>query len=136
MSTEYAISILSAQAEVSHWRDDRSAPRRYIPPMTKVRHFYLKQWRKHRGLTQQQLAEAIGMTKGYISNLETGEKRYNEDLLEDFARVLRCEPWELVARNPLDDSSAEIVSIWDHIDTSQRKLALDVLKTFTGKKQA
>jgi transcriptional regulator with XRE-family HTH domain len=33
---------------------------------------YIREWRKHRGLSQEQFAERVGITKGYLSKIETG----------------------------------------------------------------
>lgn len=49
----------------------------------------LIKWRKARGLTQEELAEATNYSIPYISNLETGkQKRPSEKVCKVFARVL------------------------------------------------
>lgn len=106
--------------------------------MTRERRFFLRQWREYRGLTQQELADRTGRTKGYISNIERGESRYNEDVLEELAAALLCESWELIGRDPTaeDDSTSGIVDIWDHIPAGNRQQARQILETFTDKKKA
>jgi transcriptional regulator with XRE-family HTH domain len=48
---------------------------------------YLKEWRQHRGLTQQQLADRIGTAKSYVSKWETKERA-----LRDINRIKKiCE---------------------------------------------
>jgi transcriptional regulator with XRE-family HTH domain len=57
---------------------------------------YLFRWRKAKGLTQQELAVAVGVNVSYISNLErdfsantkSGKPRPSEDLCKRIARVL------------------------------------------------
>lgn len=98
--------------------------------MAKQRHF-LKSWRKHRGLTQEQLAERVGYDRTYISKIEKGTKRYDQPFLEAVAEALRCEPADLIMRDPTAPGS--IWSIWDQIPATQREQAVEVLKTFTKK---
>ena len=57
----------------------------------------LKEWREKRGLTQAQLAEAVGVRQATISDLETGKSRRIElDTFEALAHVLRCKPGDLL----------------------------------------
>jgi transcriptional regulator with XRE-family HTH domain len=61
---------------------------------------YVRSWREHRGLTQNQLAERIGMTHSQISRVESGNQQYTQKTLEKFARVLDCTVTDLLARPP------------------------------------
>ena len=76
----------------------------YNRAMSTKRPFYLKQWRKHRGLSQQMLADRLDTTKGYISELERQVKPYNQGMLEALAFALMCEPADLLMRDPLEPS--------------------------------
>jgi transcriptional regulator with XRE-family HTH domain len=71
-------------------------------PIRERQKWYLREWRKHRGLSQERLAERFGTTKSRISELETGKERYNQDVLEMLADALDCEPGDLLMRNPLE----------------------------------
>lgn len=62
--------------------------------------WYLKEWRRARGLSQEELAAAIGSSKGYVSDLERGERRYNQDLVEGLARALEITAAQLLGENP------------------------------------
>lgn len=72
---------------------------RPIPKPEKARHF-IKEWRKYRGLTQEQLAGRIEQTSGAISQLENGIINYTQPTLEAIAYALRCEPGDLLSRDP------------------------------------
>lgn len=96
----------------------------------KQRHF-IKAWRKHRGLTQEQLAERIGYDRTYISKIEKGSKRYDQPFLEAMADALGCQPADLIMRDPTVQGS--IWSIWDQIPATQRDQAAAVLQTFVKK---
>ncbi len=48
----------------------------------------IKVWREYRNLTQQQLAEMVGISKPYLSQLETGKRTGTTDVLSAIAKVL------------------------------------------------
>ncbi|MFO8010749.1 MAG: helix-turn-helix transcriptional regulator [Dehalococcoidia bacterium] len=48
----------------------------------------LKVWRKYRGMTQQQLADMAGITKAYLSQIETGKRIGTTDVLTNIAKSL------------------------------------------------
>lgn len=52
--------------------------------------------RKAAGLTQQQLANAVGVIKNTISAYETGQRFPRRDILDKLAAVLNCEPKDLI----------------------------------------
>jgi len=45
-------------------------------------------WRKHRGLTQKALADAVGISQSYVADLESGRRQGNPSLLLRLAKVL------------------------------------------------
>ena len=94
---------------------------------------YLREWRKHRGKTLVQVAEALTMTHGQLSRIERGDSPYNQTLLEALADIYACEPVDMLIRNPADPVS--IWSIWDNAKPGERRqivdLALVVTKTGT-----
>jgi len=93
--------------------------------MSQQRHF-IRQWRKHRQLTQEQLAERIGINRAHLSKIETGARDYDQKFLEAAALELRCEPADLLMRDPT--SPQAIWSLWDQVPEKQRPLAVEVLK--------
>jgi len=48
----------------------------------------IKVWRENRGLTQQQLAEAAGISTPYLSQLETGKRAGTTEVLLAIANTL------------------------------------------------
>ena len=90
--------------------------------------FFLKEWRQHKGLTQQRLADRVGLSKPFISELERGIKPYTQATLENLAEALGCEPADLIMRDPT--SVDPIWSIWDRVPSVKREQALLVLMTF------
>jgi DNA-binding XRE family transcriptional regulator len=58
----------------------------------------VKVWREFRGLTQGQLADAAGISKPYLSQIETGKRKGSTDILSALAKVLKVTLEEVIAR--------------------------------------
>jgi transcriptional regulator with XRE-family HTH domain len=56
----------------------------------------LCQVRQHRGMSQGQVARAIGASVGTVQNYEHGRVHITVDRLLELARALQCEPVELL----------------------------------------
>lgn len=95
--------------------------------MAKQRQF-IRAWRNHRGLTQEDLAARVGVSREYVSYIETGKRRYDQNFLEAAAEALNCTPADLIMRDPTQPGA--IWSIWDQIPAAQRDQAIRVLETF------
>lgn len=101
---------------------------------TRIRRpLFLRQWRKHRGLTQEKLAERLGTSKGYISELESGKQRYNQQHLEALAEALDCDPVDLLIRDPTDPEG--IWSIWDRVRPVDKETAKRILEQLAQPRQ-
>ncbi len=92
-------------------------PQWHTASMAKQRHF-IREWRGFRKLTQEQLAERIGINRAYLSKIESGKRRYDQPFLEAAAVVLQCEPADLIMRDPSDP--AGLWSIYDTLSPTQR----------------
>ena len=57
----------------------------------------VKVWREFRGLTQQQIADAAGISKPYLSQIETGKRKGSTDILSALAKALHVTLDEVVA---------------------------------------
>jgi len=95
--------------------------------MAKQRHF-IKEWRKFRNLTQEQLAERVGVDRSYVNKIENGKKRYDQPFLEAAATAMGCEPADLIMRDPTQPGS--IWTIWEQIPPHSRDQAMKVLEAF------
>lgn len=94
-------------------------------PMAAHRHF-IREWRKHRGLTQEQLAERIGISRPQLSKVEKGARKYDQAFLEAAAEELRCDVADLLVRNPM--SPEAIWTIWDTLNPTERAQVVEVAK--------
>src|SRR5262249_41170017 len=68
----------------------------------KFRKGFFREWRKHAGLRQEQVAARIGKDRTTISRLENGEIGYTQEHLELLAPVYGTKPGVLVERPPSD----------------------------------
>lgn len=98
---------------------------RLCDPLGMQRHF-IKEWRKFRGLNQEQLAERIGITKSYMSKIESGKRRYDQFFLEAAATALSTSVPDLIMRDPSDPEG--IWSVWDQLEPQQRRQVVEMAK--------
>ena len=92
------------------------------------RRLFIAEWRKARGLTQEQLADAAGMTAGNLSPLERGKINYTQVSLEAIATALAVEVEDLF-RDPAD-AGAEIFSLARAASPDQRRRIAELAKVF------
>lgn len=93
----------------------KSAPRQFF-----------REWRKHRNLNQERLADRVGITQAYLSKLETGKAEYTQSLLEALSEALGCEPADLIMRTP--DADQDIRLVWSQLPPDKRRQALSIIK--------
>lgn len=91
------------------------------------RRHYVREWRKFRGLTQEQLADRLDVATSTISQLETGKQGYSQAILEALAEALACQPADLLRRDP--NKEGEVVDLFDGLSDDRRALAIEMLKT-------
>ena len=56
----------------------------------------IRVWREYRGLTQQQVADKAGISKPYLSQLESGQRKGTTEVLAAVARALNLSLDDLV----------------------------------------
>ena len=90
---------------------------------------FIRQWRIHRGLTLEQLAERVSLTASHLSMLERAQRAYAQETLEALAEALSTDVASLLMRNPTEPDA--IWSIWDQAKPGERRLIVDLAKTIT-----
>jgi transcriptional regulator with XRE-family HTH domain len=103
-------------------------------PISQKRQFqrtFIRQWREHRNLTLEQLAERVDMTASYLSMLERGQRGYTQDTLEALAHALQTDTASLLRRDPTGEGDDAIWSIWDQAKPGERRMIVDIAKTIT-----
>ncbi len=108
-------------------------PRKARPHPKPVRRpTFIRAWRKHRDLTLSKFAERLSVelemdiSDGQLSRIERGQTPYSQDVLEAFAQVLRCEPADLIMRDP--GQADGLWSLIDGLKPTERLQAIEVIK--------
>src|SRR6185437_660286 len=103
-------------------------PKRISFQKRKIRRVtFIKQWRIHRGYTQEQLGGMINTSGSMMSRIESGETPYTQDVLEALAEALRTDPASLLMRDPTNPEA--MWSIWDQAKEAQRVMIEEVART-------
>lgn len=92
---------------------------------------HLQAWRHFRGLTQQQLADAVGTTKAVISLLEAGERQLSSKWLRRLAPALQTRPGFLLDFDP-DDVDQELMEAFLAVPIKDRLKAIRILRAAYG----
>lgn len=92
---------------------------------------FIREWREFRDLTQEKLADRMGIARSYVSHVENGKRRYDQIFLESAATALNCTPADLIMRDPSQPGA--IWTIWDQIPPTERERATQVLQAFVKK---
>ncbi len=89
----------------------------------------IRKYRKEIGLTQEQLAEAIGVTKSRVSNWEQGINRPDADILAELCKALNVSPSILLDVYLTDDelNEQEKKVIKAYRDKPDLRQAVDIL---------
>lgn len=96
---------------------------------------FLRAWRLHRNLTQEQLAEKVGTNANMVQYLESGERGLSAKWLRRLAPALETTPGMILEHDP-NDLDADILDIWAHGDLRQKRqlseIAKALVRTGTG----
>ncbi len=72
-------------------------------PKPKLGSTYLKEWREHRGLSQEAAADRIGISRANLSKIENGLIPYSQPILEAAAHAYLCAASDILTMNPLKE---------------------------------
>lgn len=85
---------------------------------------YIAEWREHRGLTQQELADAAHIGRPAISKIESGERPLMQDRQEAFAKALKVTVPQLFTPPPNGDSPTPDIQ-GERLRPSHKRIAVD-----------
>lgn len=90
--------------------------------------WFLPEWLDFLDVTQEDLAARMNTSKGYLSEIMTGKRRYNESTLGAIAFALGREEWEILGVNPHSPKPVEkqLAKVWDDLTEEQRQTFLDL----------
>lgn len=97
--------------------------------------FNIKRLRKKAGITQEELAEKIGVTPQAVSNLERNKYMATAETIDKICEVLNATP-DVLCRKPISKSSKSdillrINSDLEKLSPDQLKQILKIIETFT-----
>lgn len=145
------------KANVRHHRTDMDSECLHIPNMAskprKARHdlyptyreksgWFLAAWRDHAGLTLEDLADELGMSKGYVSDLETGAQRdnraptrFNRDLVEKASKAVGTTGGRLIDLNPftLTEQAERLNAAVAQLDEAGQAAMLEMAERWLGR---
>ncbi|HIZ56647.1 MAG TPA: helix-turn-helix domain-containing protein [Firmicutes bacterium] len=90
----------------------------------------IRKYRKAHGLSQEQLAEHVGISVTHMSHIETGNTKLSLPVLVDIARVLEVQTDDLLCEKPLERkvSLNELTELLESCSTQQLRIITDVAK--------
>lgn len=98
----------------------------------------IKRLRLERGMTQEQLADAIGKTRTAVTQYESGWTSPRMGVVEELARVFGVPKSAIVddcntsyAQVRLDPDRDELLALWDKMDARGREAVLAVARTLS-----
>lgn len=94
-----------------------------------IRKTFLREWRKHRKLTQEAAGDLIGVDRTTLGKIERAVIQYNQRLLDAAAEVYDCEVWDLLHVNPLIPRDRGIVELFRAASPEAQNIAIKILKT-------
>lgn len=105
--------------------------------MSKVFAKNLREYRKRLGMTQTELAEAIGMTRSAINNYEGGKSEPGFETFVKIFRVLGLDPMDLMVEHEsypdyyrmmqVTEDEEYLLELYRHADPVYKQVAEDVL---------
>lgn len=91
----------------------------------------IRKIRKARGLSQEQLAERIGISTTHMSHIETANTKLSLPVFVEIATVLEVQTDSLLYDEPresINNAIDEIVAILERCDAKQARIILDIAK--------
>lgn len=91
--------------------------------------FRLAHYRKLKGMTQEQVAHAIGISQGLYNQLESGKRRMNETYIESLAELYGISPIQLIIDPVRDDPLyQQLDEAYRLLSPSERKILVNSAK--------
>ncbi len=90
----------------------------------------IRKYRKAHGLSQEQIAEMVGISTTHMSHIETGNTKLSLPVLVDIATALEVRTDDLLERSLYTSSEAaqELAAILEGCSAGEAKVLIDVLK--------
>jgi transcriptional regulator with XRE-family HTH domain len=108
--------------------------RRYNGRMPKIHRHFIKEWRKHRGLSLRKLAARMEVSPGgeelvsyaSLNRIEKYKQPYSEPILNALADALDVEPWMLLKIDP--SKEGKVIDVLVKLTPKQQEQAIKMLE--------
>lgn len=100
-------------------------------PRRKLRKHYMREWRKFRGLTQEQAADRLEITQATLSRIEQLLIPYSQGLLEGAGIAYSCEPWDILNVNPLKEG--EVIDLTQILRDASPEVRAEIIGYARGR---
>ena len=91
----------------------------------------IKRARKSKGITQENMAEKLNVSIGYVSQVERGVTKISLDLLAAISIIVDCDVAGLISESAINSNEyleTEIVSELRSLDQKKKKLVLNFIR--------
>lgn len=91
----------------------------------------IKKARKLMDMTQDMMAEKLGVSIGYISQVERGITKISLDLLGAISSILECDIASFITESAINSSEymeSELLSEIRKLDSQKKKYILEIIK--------
>lgn len=89
--------------------------------------------RRARGMTQRQIAEAVGVEPDHISKLENGDRKLSPEWIDRLSKVLNCSKGELLGEEGVSEEEREILDMYKNLTPEKKQAVKAMLKALSGK---
>ena len=86
--------------------------------------------RRARGMTQRQIADAVGVEPDHISKLENGDRKLSPEWIDRLSKVLNCTKGELLGEAPLSDDARAVLDMYERLTDDQKNVIKSTLSAF------
>ena len=90
----------------------------------------VKKARKDKGITQEKFAEELGVSVSFVSQVETGEKKFNLARISEVSKILEKPISYFVDgyEGKSEDDLQEVIRLLKGMNDKQLKLSLEVIR--------
>lgn len=95
----------------------------------RYRRVFIREWRKHADLTQEQLAEKVDRSPSWVSQIENGEIGFTEESLSLLADALGCEPADFLKGPPVEaEQPLALPEVFHSLSPAEQEQAIAVME--------
>ena len=91
----------------------------------------IKELRTARGWTVEHLADLVGLSKSYVSEIENGKKQANQMRIKKFADAFQVPVFDLLDEGTLGESERDLLLSFSKMSAEQRATLISVAQSLS-----